>query len=99
MTEIIEQLVGKAKEVDLQATHLLLERVLPPMKAIEAMVKLDLPAHAGLTEQGYSITQAVAAGSLAPGQRAALLSGLGRLAKLKEIDELSARITALENKQ
>lgn len=98
LPEIIEQLVSKAREGDSQAARLLLERVLPPMKAIESMVTLELPAGAGLTEQGQAIVQAVAAGSLAPGQGAALLSGLGSVAKLKEIDELSARITALENK-
>ncbi|MEC5218396.1 hypothetical protein RCH09_003365 [Actimicrobium sp. GrIS 1.19] len=98
LPEIIEQLVSKARDGDSQAARLLLERVLPPMKAIESMVTLDLPVGAGLTEQGQAIVQAVAAGTLAPGQGAALLSGLGSVAKLKEIDELSARITALENK-
>ena len=99
LPEIIERLVGKAREGDSQAARLLLERVLPPMKAVESMVTLDLPVGAGLTEQGQAIVQAVAAGSLAPGQGAALLSGLGSVAKLREIDELSARITALEQKQ
>jgi len=99
LPEIIEQLVSKAKEGDSQAARLLLERVLPPMKAVESMVMLDLPADAGLTEQGQAIVQAVAAGSLAPAQGAALLSGLGSVAKLKEIDELSERITALENRK
>ena len=37
-----------------------------------------------------------AIGILAPGQGAQLLTGLGALARIKEIDELAARITALE---
>lgn len=96
LPEIITQLVTKAKEGDAQAARLLLERVLPPMKAIEPMVELTLPAGEGMTAQGVAIVQAVAAGTLAPGQGAALLSGLGALARIREIDELEKRITKLE---
>lgn len=66
------------------------------MKAIESMVLIDLPDGGGLTEQGQAIVRAVANGVIAPGQGAALLSGLGSVARLKEIDELTARIEALE---
>lgn len=96
LPEIIVQLVSKAKEGDTQAARLLLERVLPPMKAIESMVQLQIPEGRGLTEQGQAIVSAVAAGVIAPGQGAALLTGLGSLSRLKEIDELEARILALE---
>lgn len=96
LPEIIGQLVNKAKEGDTQAARLLLERVLPPMKAIESMVRLEIPEGRGLTEQGQAIVRAVAAGVIAPGQGAALLTGLGSLSRLKEIDELEARILALE---
>jgi hypothetical protein len=93
---IITQLVSKAKEGDAQAARLLLERVLPPMKAIEQPVELCLPDGEGMTVQGVAIVKAVAAGILAPGQGAALLSGLGALARIKEIDEFEQRITKLE---
>ena len=96
LPEIITQLVIKAKEGDAQAARLLLERVLPPMKAIEPMVELTLPVGEGITAQGVAIVQAVAAGILAPGQGAQLLTGLGALARIKEIDELERRITQLE---
>lgn len=93
---IIKQLVTKAKEGDAQAARLLLERVLPPMKPIEQAVALSLPTGEGITAQGVAIVQAVAAGILAPGQGAALLTGLGALARIKEIDELERRIALLE---
>ena len=93
---IITQLVTKAKEGDAQAARLLLERVLPPMKPIEQAVALSLPTGEGITAQGVAIVQAVAAGILAPGQGAALLTGLGALARIKEIDELERRIALLE---
>ena len=96
LPEIIAQLVNKAREGDSQAARLLLERVLPPMKAIEQAVKLSLPVGEGITAQGVAIVQAVAAGTIAPGQGAALLNGLGALARIKEIDELEQRISKLE---
>ena len=96
LPEIIAQLVIKAKDGDSQAARLLLERVLPPMKAIEQPVTLSLPDGDGMTAQGMAIVQAVAAGTIAPGQGAALLTGLGALARIKEIDELERRIAQLE---
>lgn len=93
---IITQLVAKAKEGDAQAARLLLERVLPALRPIEQAVALSLPTGEGMTAQGVAIVQAVAAGILAPGQGAALLTGLGALARIKEIDELEKRITQLE---
>ena len=94
--EIIAQLVGKAKAGDAQAARLLLERALPSLKPIEQPVALSLPSGEGITAQGVAIVQNVASGMLAPGQGAALLTGLGTLARIKEVDELERRITALE---
>jgi hypothetical protein len=93
---IINQLVTAAQAGDIQAARLILERILPPMKAIEPMVEIALPDGEGLTAQGVAIVQAVADGTLAPGQGAQLLTGLGSLARITEIDELEKRITKLE---
>lgn len=71
-------------------------RVLPSLKPIEQPVALLLPSGEGLTAQGVAIVEAVAAGALAPSQGAALLTGLGSLARIKEIDELDKRISQLE---
>ncbi len=93
---ILEQLVTAAKAGDVQAARLILERVLPPIKAIEQAVELQLPDGGTLTAQGRAVLSAVAAGELAPSQGAALLGAIGALARVTEIDELAARITALE---
>ena len=96
--EIISQMVDKAIDGDVQAARLLLERVIPPLKSMEQNVSLTLPENATLSEQGQIIIQSVANGVLTPDQGQALLSGLGSQARLIEITELEARITALENK-
>lgn len=83
-------------EGDSQAARLLLERVLPPMKAIEQAQALNLPANGTLTNQSRAVLGAIAAGDFAPGQGTQLLAAIGTLGKIAEFDELAARITALE---
>ncbi|MBK8664993.1 MAG: hypothetical protein IPN21_03505 [Burkholderiales bacterium] len=78
-----------------QAARLLLERAVAPLRAMEPAQALTLP-DGTLTEQGRAVLAAVAAGELAPGQGSALLSAIGALARVAEIDELVRRIEALE---
>ncbi len=94
---IVAQLVQQAKAGDTGAARLLLERVVAPLKSMEQPAPIDLPAGT-LADQGRAVMVAAGDGDLAPGQAAQLLAGLGALAKLVEIDELTARITALEAK-
>lgn len=97
--EVADVVLAAALGGDLAACRMVLERLVAPLKATEPPVTLSLPAGEGITAQGRAIVSAVAAGTLAPGQGAQLLSGLGALARIKEIDELEKRITALEAKQ
>ena len=94
--EILRKLGEAAKGGDVQAARLILERVLPPVKAIEQAQALTLPTDGTLTDQGRAVLLAVAAGELAPGQGAALLGAIGTLARVVEVDELARRVTALE---
>lgn len=94
---IINQLLAAAKNGDVQAARLLLERVLPPLKAVEQASPLTLP-DGSLTEQGRAVLAAVGAGELAPGQGAQLITAIGSLARVSEIDEIAARLAALEEK-
>lgn len=94
--DILAGLVLAAKGGDVQAARLILERVLPPVKAIEQAVELQLPEGGTLTAQASAVLSAAASGDLAPGQAAQLITALGTLAKIHEVDELAARIAALE---
>ena len=94
--DILAGLVMAAKGGDVQAARLILERILPPVKAIEQAVELPLPDGGTLTAQGRAVLSAVAAGELAPGQGAALLGAIGTLARVTEIDEIEARLSKLE---
>lgn len=95
--EILDKLMAQALEGDTSAARLLLERALAPLKATEQPQAVNL-AGDSLTDQGRAVLASVAAGELAPGQGAALLAGIGTLARVAEIDELAARVAALEQK-
>ena len=95
--ELLAAMMARALEGDLGAARLLLERAIAPLKAVEQTQALSLP-DGTLTDQGRAVLAAVAAGELAPGQGAQLLTAIGTLARVAEIDELAARVAALENK-
>lgn len=95
--EIITALVAKATAGDAGAARLLLERVLPPVKAMEQPQAIALPG-GSLSDQGRAVLAAVASGEVAPSQGAALVAAIGSLARVVEVDELAARVAALEAK-
>lgn len=94
---IIAKLAEKALEGDTSAARLLLERAIPPSKPTEEATAFDLPS-GSLTDQGKAVLDAVSRGELATGQGSALLSALGNLAKLVELDEMDKRLRALEQR-
>jgi hypothetical protein len=96
--DIISTLVEQAKGGDAGAARLLMERVIPPLKAVEVPTPMALP-DGTLADQGRAVVAAAGAGLLVPGQAAQMLAGLGALAKLIESDELERRIAALEAKR
>jgi len=96
--EIVAKLVEQALAGDAQAARLLIERVIPPVKAVELPAPIALPVDGSLADQGRAVLGAAGLGALAPGQAAQLLASLGALAKLVETDELAARVAALEER-
>lgn len=98
--EITEAVVGLAKEGDLSAARLVLERLVPPAK--ERPICLSLPDTStadGIAQAQNAILQAVAAGDLLPGEGATLAGIVEARRKAVETQELEQRITALETKK
>lgn len=98
--EITEAVVGLAKDGDLSAARLVLERLLPPAK--ERPIALTLPdtgSAEGIAQAQAAILQAVAAGDLLPGEGTALAGIVEARRKAVETHELEQRISALEGKK
>lgn len=94
--EIINKLVELAKAGDVQASKILLERVLPQLKPIEQTTPMNLPLDSSLTDQARAVLGELSTGTLAPSQASQLIAAIGSLAKVAEIDELTERIEKLE---
>ncbi len=96
--DIIASMTTAAKAGDVGAARLLLERALPPMKAVEEPLRFEL-AGKGLADQGRAVISAAANGEIAPAQASALVAALGTLARVVEVEELVARVEQLERDQ
>ena len=94
---IIARLTTAALAGDVAAARLLLERTVAPLKAVEPTVVVDM-AGVTMTDQARAVLASVAAGAVAPGQGAAILGAISALARVAEVDELAARVSALESK-
>jgi hypothetical protein len=98
LPDILAALIEKAQAGDVQAARLLLERTLPAVKPVELPAAVPLEGET-LTDQGRAVLRLLAAGEIGPMQAAALLSAVGQLARVAEIDDLARRIEALERGQ
>ncbi len=99
LPDIIAKLVEQAKAGDVQAARVLLDRVLPSLKAESLPVHLPgLLAASTLTERAEAALEAAASGELPADVAAALVTAVGALARVVEIDEIERRIAALEQK-
>lgn len=94
---VLDALVAKAREGDVGAARLLLERAIPALKPVEQPIVVPMPGST-LAEHGRTTLNAVAGGELAPGQGAALLSAIGNLARLVDVEELARRIEEVERR-
>lgn len=94
---IVDQLTAAALNGDVGAARLLLERVIPPLRAVEDHIEIQL-AGESLPDHGRAVIAAAASGNLSPSQASAMLTSLGTLARIVEADEMIKRIEALERK-
>ena len=93
--EIIQVLATKARDGDVGAARLLLERVMPAVKPVEAPQALQISGD-DLSDQAKSIVARAASGEVSVGSAAQLVSALSTVAKLIEVDDLLKRVDALE---
>jgi len=93
--EIIQVLATKARDGDIGAARLLLERVMPAVKPVEAPQALQISGD-DLSNQAKSIVALAASGEVSVGSATQLVSALSTVAKLIEVDELLRRVDALE---
>jgi hypothetical protein len=94
MPEILETLVRMAKEGDVSAAKVLIDRVCPPLKS-QAM-SINIETGPTLPETGGNVINATLNGSIPPDIGAALIKALAEQGKLVELQELAERLTRIE---
>lgn len=96
-TQILKRLQEAALGGDVQAARTLLERALPVYRASAAPVELPgLADAAALTDKAQAVLAAIAEGTIPPDLGAQLVTAIGTVARVAEVDELARRIAALE---
>lgn len=95
LDHVLEVVLAQAMAGDMQAARIVLERVLPALRPAEQPVEMALP-DGSPAAQGRAVMRAVAQAELSVDQGARLIASLGALARVIEVDELEARIRALE---
>ncbi len=94
MPSIIKMLVDAAKEGDIQAAKVLIDRVCPVLRP-QAM-SVDLPAGGSLADKGNRIIKSMMAGELAPDVGSQLLSALHVQAGTIDMTDVAQRLERIE---
>ena len=95
---IARVVIAAAKSGDIHAANIVLQRLAPPLKARSEKVTFTLDSSQSLTEQARQVLQAIASGEIDPETGKLLIECIGGFAGLKEIDELTTRLNAIETR-
>jgi hypothetical protein len=93
---LTRKIIDLAKAGDMQALKVCIDRLCPPMKAQTASVQVDILQTDSMSDIANAFIKAAADGRLPPDVAAQLVSAVGTLARVVEIDELKIRLAALE---
>lgn len=93
---IARVVIDAALEGDMQAANIVLQRLSPPLRARSEKVQFELTPDAPLTTQAQQVLAAVAAGDVDPDTGKILIDAISAFAGIKQVDDLEARLAALE---
>ena len=94
MPELVKTLVDLAKNGDVQALRVILDKTIPNLKPTASEVVLR--AGGTLQEKGDALVNAMAAGKITPDAALVALNAIAAQVKISEHGELVQRLEALE---
>jgi hypothetical protein len=92
---LVAKVVELALAGDTTALRIAVDRIIPPAKARDELIRLPL-AQGSLAEKGEAVIAALGEGVIAPDVAGTILQGIAAQARIIEFDELEKRIGALE---
>ena len=96
LPEIVADLLQQARDGDMQAVKLILDRCVPALKPTSDPVALPSPAGASLADRGMAVLGAATSGKVSADDAGAIMSLLTAQAKLVEQSEVMERLEAIE---
>jgi Family of unknown function (DUF5681) len=94
--DILKKIIEQAKGGDMAACKILLDKICPNLRS--QALPITLAIDGGLVEQGNEIIKATMNGQIPPDIGSQLITALAHQSKIIEIEELTKRIEALEQK-
>ena len=98
LPEILEAVVRQAKAGDLQAARLVLDRVMPALRAEAPTNVVRGASQGGLVHRAQAVFEAAAEGQIGADAALQLIGALGGIARIIEVEELATRLTRLEER-
>ena len=93
---MLQKLIIMAKEGDLQALKLCIDKIMPSMKPVDTPVQVAVNDNDSLTQKASAVLAMMMAGELSTADANQLLAGITTLARIIEFDEMDKRLTELE---
>ena len=94
MPEIVKTLVDSAKNGDIQAAKVLLDRICPPLRSQALPIEVEMGDT--LPNTGGNILSAILSGDIPPDIGSILIKALTDQGKLIELQEIAERLKRLE---
>jgi hypothetical protein len=96
LPEIVDNVLQRARDGDMQAVKLILDRCVPALKPTSDAVTIPATKTATLADRGLIVVHAATSGKLGPDDAQAVMALLTSQAKLVEQSEVIARLEAIE---
>lgn len=94
---VTKKVLAAARKGDMQACRLILERLVPPVKPTAEPVQFELD-DSDLPSAARSILRAIASGELPPDQGRHLITALGAVSRVIEVEELEKAVEELRQR-
>jgi hypothetical protein len=96
--ELIQRVVGMAKEGGMAALKLCLDRLCAPLRPTDRLVIIEgMPDAKDLSGKGELVLVNVANGKITPSEAQHLMTAISSQARIIEVDELERRVAELEH--
>lgn len=94
--EVVGTVLEAARRGDMQACALVMARIIPPLKSVDAAVRFTYDPTGSAVQQAEQILKAAGDGFITPETASTLVDALAKVSALKTAESLEQRITALE---